>query len=317
MNYLLFYNDIIISDGHAIKRIGRGPGLKEVLGALEKVSLCCVDVDVMIASAPEDYVDRKDALLGQKFREIYADGYITLNEKIGNNIFQVFGIKAAKIKEIYELIPSSNVAAFVPYAHAIRSFLARDQVDMNRLVVFVDDMGPEKLLTVFDGQKFSRTRTVRGPSVEDILPDIKRSSIDFNKKLGEFASKANREDMAIITNNRQLADGIRQAEPGLAVDFVDARHPALEGLAVIDRPVKYRIPEEIIAEQKKKELRSWFKYLMLTAGICMAGILYAGFNQITYLSAAHELQAERSANTQLNEALNTIDPFIYRDALRR
>ncbi len=313
MNYLLFNNEIFISDGQVTRTMGKG----ENLGPIEKACLCCVDVDVMIASAPQDYLDKKDSILAQKFAAVYSDEYITLNERIDNNIFQVFGIKAEKVKEIYSLVPSSKVDAFVPYAIAVRSLLINRKTDMAGLIVFVDDSGHEKLITVFDGLKFSRTRTIYTGNAEDILPDIKRSHIDFNKKLGEFASKSVTGDFAVITNNRQMAEDIKLSEPGLAVEFLDCRHPALEGLKFIGPPIKYRIHEEIILERKKEEMRSRFMYLIVSISICLAGILFFGFNQITYSCASRDFDGEKLKNSRLKDALNTIDQYIYQDSLRR
>ena len=59
--------------------------------------------------------------------------------------------------------------------------LINKNIDLNKTVVFVDDLGNERLLTVFDGLKFSRTRVIVNNG-EDILPEIKRSQIDFFKK---------------------------------------------------------------------------------------------------------------------------------------
>ena len=317
MNYLLFNNEILISDGQVTRKIIKEPGLKENFEAIEKARLCCVDVDVMIASAPQDYLDKKDSLLVQKFVEVYSNEYITFNEKIDSNIFQVIGIKAEKVKEIYSLIPSSKVDAFVPYANVIRDFLVNKRIDMTRLIVFVDDLGNEKLITVFDGLKFSRTRTIYTGNAQDILPDIKRSSIDFNKKLGEFASKNVTGDLAIITNNKQMAQDIKLSEPGLAVDFLDCRYPALEGLKFIDSQIKYRIHEEIILERKKKEMRSRLMHLIISISICLAGALFFGFNQAAYSFLSRDFEGEKLKNSQLKDALNKIDQHIYRDSLKK
>lgn len=317
MDYLLFNNEIFISNGQVIKKVIKGPSLKENFDPIEKARLCYVDVDVMIASAPQDYLDKKDSILAQKFVEVYSNEYITIDEKIDSNIFQVIGIKAEKVREIYSLIPSSKVDAFVPYAIAIRSLLVNKQTDMTRLIVFVDDLGNEKLMTVFDGLKFSRTRTIYTGNAEDILPDIKRSSIDFNKKLGEFVSKKATGDFEIIINNKQMAEDIKLLEPGLAVEFFDCRYPALEGLKFIDSQIKYRIHEEIILERKKKDLRSRLMCLIISISVCLAGALFFGFNQITYSFLSRDFEGEKLKNSRLKDALNKIDQYIYRDSLKK
>ena len=313
MNYLLFNNEIFISDGKVVKKIERGSALKD---EIEMARICYVDVDVMIASAPQDYLDKKDNLLAQKFEALYSGGYITLNEKIDSNIFQVIGIKVEKVKEIYSLIPSPKVDAFVPYAIAIRSLLVNKQTDMTRMIVFVEDSGNEKLITVFDGLKFSRTRTIYTDKAEDILPDIKRSHIDFNKKLGEFVGK-NAGDFVIIINNKQMAEDIRFLETNLAIEFLDCPYPALEGLKFIDSQIKYRIHEEIILERRKKELRSRLVHLIISISFGLAGAVYFGFNQITYSFVSRDFEGEKIKNSQLKDALNQWDQQIYRDYLKK
>jgi len=305
-----------MSDGQVAQRMIKGADLKACVDSIGQARICCVDVDVMIASAPEDYLDKKDNILVQKFIEMYSDEYITLNERISQNIFQVMGIKAKLVKEIYALIPSSKVESLVPYAYTIRSFLMNKQIDMTKPIIFVDDLGQEKLITVIDGLKFSRTRTINTDSTENILPDIKRSYINFHKKLGGFSENTN-SDLVIITNNQQMAHSIKISDPELLVDFLDCQYPALEGLKYIDPQIKYRIHEEIIRERKDKEWHSRVKSFMIASSISLLGLLFFGFNQIAYSLAARAFDTEKLKNIQLKEMLEKMDQEIYRDALRQ
>ena len=203
MNYLIFNNDIIISNGKTIKRIDKGKGFDGILDPTEEVSLCVVDVDVLIAAAVENPIEKKDSLLVRKFKELYHhEAYIIQDEKIDNNLFQIIGIKEQKVRDIYSLIPPQKVRSFIPYGIALRNVLVNGRIDLNKTVVFVDDMGGERLLTVFDGLKFSRTRVIVNNG-EDILPEIKRSQIDFFKKNEEYFSKRS-SDFLIVINDRSL-----------------------------------------------------------------------------------------------------------------
>lgn len=282
-----------------------------------KARLCYVDVDVLIASAPENLLDRRDSLLAQKFEAAYSNEYITLNEKTGANIFQVFGIKAQKIKRVYALIPSHQVDCFIPYAIALRTFLHQKETDMSQMTVVIDDQGDEKLITVFDGLKFSRTRSIHSNQVDEILPDIKRSAIDFNKKLGEFARHKETGEFRILTNNALLAQEIKIAEPKLCVDLLDCPNPAVEGLKFCDSQMKYRIPEEIIRERKMKEQRSMLMHGGIAIGILISGVIFFGCSQMNYSIAVRNLEDVRTQNTRLLQDLNEIDQRIYRDALRK
>ena len=111
--------------------------------------------------------------------------------------------------------------------------LINEKIDLNKTVVFVDDFGSERLLTVFDGLKFSRTRVIANNG-EDILPEIKRSQIDFFKKTEEFLNKKSA-DFVIVVNNQVLAAEISKNKEKLQVEYLNVAYPALEGL----KDIKY------------------------------------------------------------------------------
>jgi len=316
MNYLLINNDIFIDKGQGGQRLFIPDNDVTSLAGLDQAKICQVDVDVMIASAPENFVDQKDSLLAQKFEELYPGEYVIQDEKIADNLFQIIGIKAEKVKAIYDLVPPSKVEALVPYAIAIRSLLVHQQIDMNRPIVFVDDLGNEKLLTVFEGLKFSRTRTIHAEQTESILSDLKRSQIDFHKKLGEFANTFN-SSFTVIINNPQMADEIKALEPGFSVEVLAMKYPALEGLKYMDAGMKYRIREDIIQERRKKERESQLLGFMLSAAICTAGLLFFGINQVQYTYLQHQLEIEQTKKASLEPMLEDLDQKIYRDFLRR
>src|ERR1035437_5333515 len=131
MNYLLFNNNIYFSDGAQVKEIEKNQMLKTELEAIDEASICVVDVDVELASAPETQIEKKDSMLARKFSKLHPKSeYVLQDEKIQDNIFQVIGIKIEKIREIYSLIPSSKVKVFIPYAIALRNFLINHNVEL-------------------------------------------------------------------------------------------------------------------------------------------------------------------------------------------
>ena len=274
MNYLLFNNEILISDGANVHRIDKSDDPKDILGSIEDISLCVVDVDVLIAAAVEFPVAKKDSMLVRKFKELYQhEDYIIQDERIDNNLFQVIGIKEQKVREVYALIPPDRVVSFIPYGIALRNTLINKNVDLNNTVVFVDDMGAERLLTVFDGFKFSRTRVIVNNG-EDILPEIKRSQIDFFKKTEEFLSKQNT-DFVIIVNNQFLAFEISKNEEKLPVKYLNVPYPALEGLKEINTQIKYRLPEEILKKRREIELKKNVTILVISLCMAAAGFIFS------------------------------------------
>ncbi len=110
MNYLLFYKEILISDGHNVHRIDKSIDPKDILGSVEEANICVVDVDLLIAPAVENPIEKKDSILVRKFNEYYQhEEYLIQDERIDNNLFQVIGIKEQKVREIYSWIPSYKV----------------------------------------------------------------------------------------------------------------------------------------------------------------------------------------------------------------
>ncbi len=315
MNYLLFNNEILISDGVNVRRLNRDNNSKEILESVEKVNLCVVDVDVLIAAAVESPIEKKDSILVRKFKELYQhEAYIIQDERIDNNLFQVIGIKEQKVREVYSLIRPQKVESFIPYGIALRNTLVNKKVDLHKTIVFVDDLGREKLLTVFDGLKFSRTRVIVNNG-EDILPEIKRSQIDFFKKTEEYLSRLSTEFL-IVVNNQALAAEILKNEEKLPVEYLDVTYPALDGLKEINPSIKYVLPEEILKKRRAFELKKSVTTTICSLCVVAVGLFYFLFNKIEWGLISKQCDWDRQVNEQLDEKLRLLDRETYREDLR-
>lgn len=315
MNYLLFNNEILISDGINVRRIDKGNASKDILGSIEEANLCMVDVDVLIAAAVEFPIEKKDSILVRKFKELYQhETYIIQDERIDNNLFQVIGIKEQKVREVYSLIPSQKVGSCIPYGIALRNTLLNQNINLNKTVVFVDDLGEERLLTVFDGLKFSRTRVIENNG-ENILPEIKRSQIDFFKKTEEFLSKKST-DFVIITNNQTLASEISKNKEKLEVKCINVAYPALEGLKVIDTSIKYKLPEENFKKRREIELKKRLRISIVSLCVVAIGLFYFLFNKVELGRVNNKVALATQTHEHLDEQLNTLDKETYREDLR-
>jgi len=313
MNYLLFNNNILISDGVNVRRIEKDTGS---LGVIEEANICVVDVDVLIAAAVENPIEKKDSILVRKFRELYQhEPYIIQDERIDNNLFQVIGIKEQKVREIYSLVPSEKIGSFIPYGIALRNTLIDKRIDLNRILVFVDDLGGEKLVTVFDGFKFSRTRLITDNG-EDILPEIKRSQIDFFKKNEEYLSKKST-DFVIVVNDRSLLAEISNNEENLPVEYLNVSYPALEGLKEINTSIKYILPEEILKKRKEIELKKNVTSVVLSLCVIGMGFCYFLFNRIELALVNNKFDSVKQNNERLDGELNLLDRETYREDLRK
>ena len=316
MHYLLFNNGVIISDGLEVRRMDLGQDIKNTLAGIEKARICVVDVDVLIAAAVESPLEKKDSLLVRKFKELYQhESYIIQDEKIDSNLFQVIGIKEQRVREIYSLIPPSRVESFVPYGMALRRALVNQKADLNKTIVMVDDTGQERLLTVFDGLKFSRTRVI-AVNDEDLLPEIKRSQIDFFKKNEEYLSKKST-DFLILVNNRKLADELSENKEHLPVKFFNAAHPALEGLKDMSETIKYVLPEEIIKKRKNIKFKENITAAIVSLCVVAFGLFYYLFNKIEAGLINAQIVSLKTINRHLDEELKSLDRDTYRVDLRK
>jgi len=182
-------------------------------------------------------------------------------------------------------------------------------------VVLVDDLGTERLLTVFDGLKFSRTRVIANNG-EDLLPEIKRSHIDFFKKNEEFLSPK-KTSFIIVVNNQSLALEISRNEEKLPVEYLNVPCPALEGLKGINTPIKYILPEEILKKRRAVELKKTMTTMIVSFTLVAGGLSYWLFNRIELKLASDQYDLLHHFNEQLNEQLTLIDRATYREDLKR
>ncbi len=315
MAYLLFNNNIYFSDGLKVKKLIKGPSLKQDLESIDVAHICVVDVDVLIAASVEYPVEKKDSILVRKFTALYEhEPYIIQDERIDNNLFQIIGIKEQKVREIYSLIPPDKVRTFIPYGIALRQALMNKKVDLNKTVVFVDDLGTERLLTVFEGLKFSRTRELVNNG-QEILPEIKRSQIDFYKKTEGYSNK-NSADFVIIVNSQELVAEILKDPQKPHLEFLDITCPALEGLKAIDTLIKYKLPEEEI--KKRKEIEAKKKAMTSMVSFCMvaAGFIFFVMNKCELGIVRGQCESAQQTKARLEGEITILDRQTYREDLR-
>jgi hypothetical protein len=315
MNYLLFNKEILISDGQNVHRIGKGKDPKDILRSIEAANICVVDVDLLIAAAVEYPIEKKDSILVRKFNEFYQhEAYIIQDERIDNNLFQVIGIKEHKVRDIYSLIAPHNVKNLIPYGIALRNTLNNQKVDLNKTVVFVDDLGDERLLTVFNGLKFSRTRIITH-SDEDILSEIKRSQIDFFKKTEEYLN-TNSKDFIIVVNNQELANKISGNPGKLLVKYLSIQYPALEGLKDSNIQFQYRLPEDILRKRKDVDLKKNITTMVISAGVVLVSLFNLLFNRVELGVVNDQYRSARHAHERLVELVRILDRDTYRADLK-
>jgi len=315
MNYLLFNNGILVGNQENVQRIEKGSHLQDILKSIDVARVCIVDVDVLVTTAVEAPIEKKDSILVRKFKEFYQhEEYIIQDERLDNNLFQVIGVKEQKVREVYSLISPEKVECFIPYGIALRNTLINKKGDLNKTVVFVDDWGSERLLTVFDGLKFSRTRVIANNG-QDILPEIKRSQIDFFKKIEEYLSQK-ASDFVIVVNNQAIAAEISRNKEKIPVECIDVAYPALEGLKEIGTFIKYRLPEAILKERKEIELKKNVTTAIIALCVVILGLFYFLLNKVEWGVVNNQCQRAREVNESLDKKLRILDKETYRSDLR-
>jgi|GEM_PF-2719009 len=316
MRYFLFNKEVYLSEGGTVRLLEKGSDLKSFVGDMDLARACVVDVDIIITAAPENPVEKKDSVLVRKFKQLYQnEAYIIQDEKIDHNLFQVIGIKEQKVREIYSILPPQKLESVVPYGIALRNILIQKKCDLGKPLVFIDDLEKERLITVFDGLKFSRTRIMAKGS-ESLLPEIKRSVMDFFKKIEEFTSHKI-VDYVVMVNDQDLAQEILNDENKLNVHYLDVQYPAIEGLKELSTDISYKLPEEIIKNKRRSVLKKNLTSVLVSLGVIAAGLIYFLFNKGPLCAVSNQGEVISQTNQRLNQELATLDKAIYRDDLKR
>ncbi len=320
MHYLLFNNDFYLSDELEVKKIDRELQFKTELESIDEVNICIVDVDVELASAPESQTDKKDSILARKFSKLHPqDEYILQDEKIDDNIYQVMGAKTDKIREIYSLIPSDKVRVFIPYAIAIRNFLMKKNVELKKGIIFIDELGEERLITVFSNLKFSVTRTLTTTGIENILPEIRRSQIGFSKKIEEF-DNWKQDSLTVLTNSKVIESYFLNNHQNINIEYINVQYPSIEGLKGLDNSenfVKFLLPEEIKNKKRKKELKEKAITFFVSLLILTVSLSFALLNKIKLSLLNSEFSRLNKQNQVLEEKLADLDLKTYREDLKQ
>ena len=302
-----------MSDGDTVQRIEKHHDPEQMKLALDNASVCVVDVNVLIAAAAGTQ-EQIDSILVRKFKALYQhEPHVIQDEEIDNNTYQVIGISEKKVKEVYSLIPPDRVKVFIPYAIALRNTLETNNVKLDKSVVFIDDLESERLLTVFNGKKFSTTRVITHS--ENIVSEILRSQIDFNKKISDFGGDKNKE-YVIVVNSKKLVDEIKKNDNSLSVELLDVQYPAIEGLKEPGTNIKYTLPEENYKKKRVIELRKKAVSFATSIAIVAIGLGYFLFSKVELIAANNQLLVAQQEQDRLGAEQAKIDQETYRSDLK-
>ncbi len=310
MNYLIFDNDVYYDlDG----KTGRAP--KQDIQAVFKGStmeavVVVIDTLQKQVAAPEKSPLRRDEGLSSAF----TGEYLTQSERIAENLFQVIAVEKPKINEVYKYLGFENVRLVVPYAVALREFLKNNKLpDEKKRVVFLDHLGDQVLLTIFNKDVFTTPRRL-SKVLKQVTRELLRSQESYrsqNKLEAEIS-------FLIVTNSQEIIDEIVSSglETKENIVFVQDAYPALAGLKQGKFSMHYMLPEQFIRLRELKEA----KKRVLKLGI-MLGILAVFLAVLLGVYSINKTASSRLKNLQLeiassSRALEKDYLTKYKDILR-
>lgn len=291
MNYLIFDNDVYYDlDG----KTGIAPksDIQAVFkGSTMEARVLIIDTLQKQVAAPEKIPSRRDEVLSSAF----TGEYLTQSEKIFENLFQVIAIEKPKINEVYKSLGFENVKLLIPYAVALREFLrANKLLDEKKRIVFLDHLGDQVLLTIFNKEVFTTPRRL-SKVLTQITRELLRSQENY-KSQNKLESEIN---FLIVTNSKEIKDEIVSSglETKENIVFVEAAYPALAGLRQGKFLMHYMLPEQFI---RLRELEI-AKKRVFKLGI-MLGILAALSALLLGVYSVNKTVSFRLKNLQLEAA---------------
>lgn len=311
MNYLIFDNEVYYDAGDKKGSVSRQDIRSIFKGTADESSIAVIDTLQKQIVAPQKDNSRKEEALSSAF----TGEYVTQSEQTGNNLFQVIAIEKTRITEIYKYLGFENVRLVVPYAVAVREFLKASRLfEEKKRIVFLDDLGNQVLLTIFNNDVFTSPRRL-SIALKRVVSELTRSQENYraqNKDETEI-------QFLIVTNSKEIMEEVVALgkEREKDVVFVPDPYPALTGLKHGRFSMHYLLPEQFIRLRKLHI----FKKRLFNLGImgAVSGALLflflVSFNMNK--NALMHLKELRFEEASLNEALTRAYSAKYKDILRR
>ena len=311
MNYLIFDNDVYydidaktgVAPKHEIQAVFKG--------STREVSVAIIDTLQKQVAAPEKSPSKKDEVIASSF----TGEYLIQSERIAENLFQVIAVEKPKINEVYKCLGFENVRLVVPYGIALREFLKNNNlVDDKKRIVFLDHLGDQVLLTIFNKEVFTAPRRLT-KVLAQVTRELMRSQESYrsvNKTDAEIS-------FLLVTNSKEIADEI--VSSGLDskdnIIIVQDSYPVLSGLKQGNFSMHYLLPEQFIRLRKLKEAKKRvFKFgVMLGVITLFLSLLLGSFSMNK--TASMRLKSLQLEEASSNEALKRAYLTKYKDILRR
>ena len=311
MNYLIFDNDVYydidaktgVAPKHEIQAVFKG--------STREVSVAIIDTLQKQVAAPEKSPSKKDEVIASSF----TGEYLIQSERIAENLFQVIAVEKLKINEVYKCLGFENVRLVVPYGIALREFLKNNNlVDDKKRIVFLDHLGDQVLLTIFNKEVFTAPRRLT-KVLAQVTRELMRSQESYrsvNKTDAEIS-------FLLVTNSKEIADEI--VSSGLDskdnIIIVQDPYPALSGLKQGNFSMHYLLPEQFIRLRKLKEAKKRIFNLGVMLGVLTLFLILLLGSFSMNKTASMRLKSLQLEEASSNEALKRAYLTKYKDILRR
>lgn len=309
MNHLIFDNDIYF-EAEGSGGIVPKDKMSTVLTGLDKeFKVAVIDTLEKQVVAPEKLASKKDEAIASSF----TGEYVTQSERVAPNLFQVIAIEKSKLSELYKCLGFENVRLVVPYGVALREFLKENNLlREKKRIVFLDHMGNQVLLTIFNNSMFTTPRRL-SVATRRVVSEVTRSQENYkalNKEEKEIS-------FLIATNSKEIMDEI--VSSGLdskenVVYFPDP-YPALKGLRQGKFSMHYLLPEQFIRLRKLKVFKKrMVSFGMMSAVLAAFLVVLLGSFSINK-NALQRLKELRLEEASQNDALRRAYGAKYKDIL--
>lgn len=298
MNYLIFDNDVYC-DLEGKTGIAPKPDIHAIFkGSTMEAAVAVIDTLQKQIAAPEKSPSRRDEVLSSAF----TGEYLTQSEKIAENLFQVIAVEKPRINEVYKYLGFENVRLLVPYAVALREYLKNNKLlDEKKRVVFLDHLGDQVLLTIFNKEVFTTPRRL-SKVLKQVTRELLRSQENYksqNKLEAEIS-------FLIVTNSQEILDEIVSSglETKENIVFVKDTYPALTGLKQGKFSMHYMLPEQFIRLRELEVAKRRVLRLGVMLGILAVFlVLLLGVYSVnkTASSRLKNLQSETAALSKASE----------------
>ena len=310
MNYLIFDNDIYYETKDSGGIVSKDKINTIFTGPDKDCEVVVIDSLQKQLVAPEKLPGKKDEVIAASF----TGEYLIQSERIAQNLFQVIAIEKTRISEIYKCLGFGNVRLVTSYGVALRECLKGSSlIGENKRIIFLDHMGNQVLLTIFNNDIFTTPRRL-SVVTRRVVSELTRSQENYKSMHKEEKDIG----FVIATNSKEIMDEVVSSglETKGNIVYLNEKYPALKGLSRGKISMHYLLPEQFIYLRKLKivKRRMTIFGMMLGALVVFLIMLLGSFGASK--NASVRLRNLRLEEASQDEALKSAYRRKYKDILK-